>query len=159
MVSSTDSTGNLFDDECDTNTTSDIPVVCPIDKIVLNEIVNKETDYTVQLQQKVLNADKTVDSSFSNERQDKSTRNYNNSIPKMSSKRNKATLHCKIVTVFLICCVITCCLIPIILYYISQATNNNFTDLEYLFGINISSTKVCCKLSAHICSKNIIVMC
>ena len=158
-VSSVVNVESLADVECEINTTSDIPIISSIataessnrkiDGIVSDNIVS---DYSV-LQDEV-NADNTTRGNLNQQgciSQEKSTENNVVSVPKKFTKRNTAktkslTCHvlcCKISIVFAMCCVIGCCLIPIIFYYINQATNISVTDPEYSSEKNISSAKVC----------------
>ena len=76
-----------------------------------------------------------------------------NNEPKSFPKRQKSnislagtngtgTLHCKILLIFAVCCIIGCCLIPATFYYISQTKNRvATTDPEYSH-INNTSAKV-----------------
>ena len=142
--------------ECDINTTSNISTVHQNPDVVLVESSNGKINGIA------LGSKDRTKSSLDYQRcipQNESRENGVTSVPKMSTKRQKLKhsasidyrygngLCCKMSIVFAICCIIVCWLIPVILYYVSQATDrdNAMADPGYSHEKNISSAKVCSK--------------
>ena len=150
-VIAVDSHESLAVAECDINTTSNISTMCQNADVVLVENSNGKINGIALGSQDRTNQRYIL--------QDESRENSVISVPKVITKRQKlkysATIDyrngnglcCKMSIVFAICCIIGCWLIPVILYYVSQATDrdNAETDPGYSHEKNISSAKVCGK--------------
>ena len=135
-----------------------IPVLHSVAKVNFDESLNSKMDDFSVVKNKRIDAHNhmTTEDNLSHGAymlQDNITGNNATSEPKSFLKRQKSnislvdtngtgTLHCKILLIFAVCCIIGCCLMPTIFYYISQTRNRvAITDPEYSH-INNTSAKV-----------------